>query len=152
VNYYDARRREDDKRWDYTVLNDGRCHPVGYCASSTACECWRRAMDAGVILTRGEANCQRCGGSGWVDNPEYCGSHDTEAEARACFARYLLAGWREESYGNWIGCHVCDAPTKKGLATRPPLGNSYALCDEHRTFEQLQTLAPTDAGQITASY
>lgn len=115
MNYYDARQRQDNKRWDYTRMNDGHISPVGYC--------------------------------GDADH-----AHDTAEAARECFARYLLDGWREENYGNWAGCAVCDVPTKKGLTTRPPLGHGYPLCDEHRTLEQLKQLAPTDAGQITASY
>ncbi|MHB1950232.1 MAG: hypothetical protein ACYCQK_02005 [Acidiferrobacteraceae bacterium] len=147
MNYYDARQRQDDKRWDYTRMNDGRIWPVGYCASKAPCEC--------VTIERGysaDPGCQTCSGSGRVANPDYCGSHDTAEEARACFARYLLDGAREEGYGDWTGCEVCDTPTKKGLTTRPGLGHGYALCDEHRTMDQLRELAPADAGQVIASY
>jgi hypothetical protein len=78
-------------------------------------------------------------------------AHETREEAERCFRRYLLDGQREESYGDWTGCEICDKPTKKGLTTRPPLGNGYPLCDEHRTPETLESLvsAPT---QICASY
>lgn len=31
MNYYAARQREKDKRWDFTVMNDKRIRPVGYC-------------------------------------------------------------------------------------------------------------------------
>lgn len=91
----------------------------------------------------------------------YCrdhGPHETAEEARECFRRYLLDGAREESYADWTGCEApvggeerCDRPTKKGLTTRPPLGTGYALCDEHRTTEQLEKLAGR-VGRIAASY
>lgn len=86
----------------------------------------------------------------------YChehGPHETADEARECFRRYLLDGQREEAYGDWTGCEWegCDTPTKKGLTTRPPLGHGFALCDEHRTAENLEALTP-DVGQIMASY
>jgi hypothetical protein len=77
--------------------------------------------------------------------------HATEEEARECFRRYLLDGQREEEYGDWTGCEVCDAPTKKGLTARPPLGNGFAFCDEHRTSEALAERVPAP-GQIIASY
>jgi hypothetical protein len=32
VNYYDARKRQSDGRWDFTCMNDGEIWPVGYCA------------------------------------------------------------------------------------------------------------------------
>jgi hypothetical protein len=125
MNYYDARPLADGSGFHYTCRNDDRIVSVGYCREHEP--------------------------------------HATAEEARACFARYLLDGWREESYGSWHGCVweepdgggitvMCDTPTKKGLTTRPPLGHGYALCDEHRTFEHLKQLAPTDAGQITATY
>lgn len=34
MNYYGARQREGDKKWDYTCKNDNRVWPVGYCAQS----------------------------------------------------------------------------------------------------------------------
>lgn len=153
MNYYDALQRSGDGRWDYTKTNDGRTWPVGYCAAKIGCEC--ATVENGFTADPG---CERCHGSGWVDNPEHCGGHDTAQKARECFARYQLDGWREEEYGNWAGCEAlidgekCDAPTKRGLATRPPLGHGFALCDEHRTFEDLKALASHDAGQICASY
>jgi hypothetical protein len=87
-------------------------------------------------------------------------AHDTREEAEQCFARYLLDGQREETYGDWTGCVApvdeagtsCDTPTKAGLTTRQPLGHGYPLCDEHRTPEMLARLAPDSIGQIVASY
>lgn len=31
MNYYDARQRKSDNRWDYTCMNGDRVWPVGYC-------------------------------------------------------------------------------------------------------------------------
>jgi hypothetical protein len=147
MNYYDARKRQDNQRWEYTSANRRLgTHPVGYCAAWAACECAMRAP-----AYRADPDCEICGGEGRVANPDYCGGHDTAEEARECFTRYLLDGAREEDYGDWTGCEVCDTPTKKGMTTRPPLGNGHALCDEHRTPDQLRELTST-VGQITASY
>lgn len=160
MNYYDTRQRSDE-RWDFTRMNDGHIWPVGYCTPTTPCDCWLNAYREGRLLVPGgEPDCKVCGGTRRVGNPDYCGSHDTEQEARECFARYLLDGWREESYANWTGCEWvqrlgeprCDRPTKKGLTTRPPLGTGHALCDAHRTFNHLVDLAPVSAGQIISSY
>lgn len=86
----------------------------------------------------------------------YCaehGPHATADEARECFRRYLLDGQRETTYADWTGCawDGCDTPTKKGLETRPPLGDDFPLCDEHRTPENLETLTVL-VGQIISSY
>lgn len=50
MNYYDARQRQD-KRWDYTVMNDNRIRPVGYCpdcgshdTAEEARECFARYL------------------------------------------------------------------------------------------------------------
>ena len=32
MNYYEAREREADGRWDFTRMNDGKVWAVGYCA------------------------------------------------------------------------------------------------------------------------
>jgi len=34
VNYYAARQRQDNGKWDFTCMNDGRGRPVGYCAEA----------------------------------------------------------------------------------------------------------------------
>lgn len=146
MNYYEARRRESDGKWDWTRMNDGRVWPVGFCAPKISCECVLRPPH--VPADPCEHGCE---GDGWVPSPDYCGSHDTAAEARTCFRRYLLAEISEVDFGDWTGCVVCDAPTKKGLTTRPPLGESHALCDEHRTHEQVEKLTPV-VSQITSSY
>jgi hypothetical protein len=83
-----------------------------------------------------------------------CRNHEPHAtckEAEECFHSYLLAGQKEESYGDWTGCEICGEPTKKGLTTRPPHGNGYPLCDEHRTPETLASLVEPPS-QIISSY
>lgn len=84
----------------------------------------------------------------------YCAEHSPHAtveEAQECFRRYLLDDPREESYADWAGCVVCDAPTKEGLRTRYPLGYGFAFCDEHRTVEQLEVRVPS-VDTVAASY
>lgn len=85
----------------------------------------------------------------------YCADHEPHAtaeEANDCFRRYLLDEISEESYEDWTGCEVCDAPTKKGLTTRRPHGTGHALCDEHRTNEQVEKLTPPGFGKMVASW
>lgn len=152
MNYYEARELSDHSGYHYTCMNDGRVRPVGYCSRIQACP---------ACGDFGKEGCEQCGGEGFVDlgvKHYQTHVHGTPEEARECFARYLLDGWREERYGNWQGCEWeqdgerCDAPTKSGLTTRPPLGVGYPLCDEHRTLDHLRALAPSSAGQICASY
>jgi hypothetical protein len=78
--------------------------------------------------------------------------HATEDEARDCFRAWLLEGARfDGTSSDWTGCKICDAPTKRYAETRPPLGNAFPLCDEHRTPEVLADLTPMP-GQIMASW
>ena len=95
-----------------------------------------------------------CKNDGAVWPVGYCTDHephDTAEEAVQCFHTYLLDDISEVNYSDWMGCVVCDAPTKKGLQTRQPLGHDYPLCDEHRTEEKVRELDPTP-GRIIASY
>lgn len=77
--------------------------------------------------------------------------HATSEEAEECFRQYLLGKLVERELRDWTGCEVCDTPTKKQLGTRPPLGQDHALCDEHRTPEQVAELTERPS-QIIASY
>jgi hypothetical protein len=84
----------------------------------------------------------------------YCRDHEPHAErweAEDCFRAYLLDGIEDEEYGNWGDCEVCGAPTKKGLTARPPHGNGYRLCDDHRTPDHLAQLMGKP-NQIVSSY
>lgn len=153
MNYYDARKRQDTEKYDYTRMNDGHISPVGFCAERTLCDC--ATFESSF---RPKDDCEVCGGKGRVPNPDYCGSHDTEEEARACFRRYLLSEPEEIDYSGWEGCQAmvdgkkCDEPTKHGMrGMRSPLAAEFALCDEHRTAEVLEALTP-EIHQITASY
>lgn len=85
----------------------------------------------------------------------YCADHDphhSRAEAEQCFQRYLLDEISPVTYSHWQDCERCGAPTKKGLATRRPHGHQYALCDEHRTNEEVKELAGEPITRIVASW
>lgn len=71
----------------------------------------------------------------------YCGEHEpheTEQEARECYARYRRDRVRlDVRLGDWTGCKApgCDKPTKGGADIE---GDGFALaplCDEHLTHE-----------------
>ena len=148
MNYYDARQLSDGGGWHYTSLNRREgTHAVGYCSRFHPC---RECGD------QGQPECPFCAGRGYVDLGEQhykTHVHATAEEACECFRRYLLDGQHEEVYSDWTGCEWegCDTPTKRGLATRPPLGHGFALCNEHRTSENLEVLT-APIGQIVASY
>lgn len=159
MNYYDALKLSDGSGYHYVSQNRrSGTHPVGYCSRIWPCP------ECGDF---GKADCEACCGKGYIEKDEQH-VHATADEARECFRTYLMDGWREVEYGDWRGCEYlvptgesddmgggirvkCDKPTKKGLTSRPPLGHGYALCDEHCTYENLDTLTPS-VGQITASY
>lgn len=59
--------------------------------------------------------------------------HQTEAEARECYGRWLRDNVRlDERFADRAGCRVCDAPTK--AAARIGI-RSEPLCAEHLTAE-----------------
>ena len=77
----------------------------------------------------------------------YCWEHDpheTETEARECYARYLRDHVTLDGTTlNWQGCAApddeqdrdCDRPTKKLAQVSGSWGHSAALCDKHLTLE-----------------
>lgn len=156
MNYYQARQRSETGVWDYTCRNDDRITPEGYCRQQIGCPAW--TIDK--PFDRCEASCEHCHGEQFIENPAYCGGHDTAELAEACFARFLLdQGSRETTLEGWAGCEhkdadgvKCDEPTKILVESTHPLGHQLVLCSEHRTAEAFTAAAPRLAGQITASY
>lgn len=64
--------------------------------------------------------------------------HDTELEARECYAAYLREQVRLDrgNLRSWSGCKVegCDRPTKNAAKVSGDYGLA-PLCDEHLTHE-----------------
>lgn len=65
----------------------------------------------------------------------YCAEHephDTEIEARQCYAAYRRDNIRLDStLGDWTGCRVCDAPAKAAASIRYDGFHLEPLCAEH---------------------
>jgi hypothetical protein len=151
MNYYAARQRLDNQRYDYTRMNDGIAHPEGYCREKVICP--EQLGDIFLLANPCPEECETCYGKQRISNPDYCGSHDTVEDAEACFAKYILdQGTKPVAYGDWTGCDICDTPTKDGIMSAHPLGQMMALCDTHRTALVFKAHAPKKAGTISASY
>lgn len=86
MNYYEARQRKADKKWDFTVMNDGHVRPMGYCIP------WERIEESAKYYE------ERLGGraSEILDkaspfkDKHHSHGHDTKEEAEACYKDYLL--------------------------------------------------------------
>ena len=147
MNYYDARQRQTDKRWDYTCQNDGRVWPVGYCAG------YHEPKDDGIVRWR-EDERQRV-----IANKDkyHRDGHATDEEARECYRLYLLDNdVQEMTFAEAqhpcvapVGESKCNVWTQKALEIRH--GGHYPLCDEHRNRETLEKLFEAP-GQIMSSY
>jgi hypothetical protein len=153
MNYYAARQRLDNQRYDYTRMNDGIAHPEGYCREKILCPENPLTLDGGFFPVDCPEDCPTCHGKQRVANPDYCGSHDTAEDAEVCFAKYIAdQGTKPVAFGDWTGCEVCDAPTKDGIMASHPLGGMMALCDTHRNYLVFKAHQPQRVGQITASW
>lgn len=105
MNYYDARQRKTDKKWDYTCMNDGRIWPVGYCADAggghhdtaeEARECYTRYLLENRMRLDGKMDnqqlrCEICkeftDGFAEVDHSHFtlCGEHRTREHVEKLF-------------------------------------------------------------------
>lgn len=130
MNYYDARIRKTDGRWDYTCRNDGKVWPVGYCMP------WDRIAKADVNFP----------GLGPLDDTHkdkhHDGGHETPDEARACYRQYLLDHHVRLDRNSGMAhypCRVCQVLTNGSASVKY---HTWPLCDAHRTQEQVEKLLP----------
>lgn len=143
MNYYGPRQRETDKQWDYTCRNDDRIWPVGYCAAfrdpdePPSLFPWREDQKAEYRATK---------------DKHHTTGHATSEEACTCFREYLLdhhlnlAGKYQDA---WHKCVVCGQLTDRFAEIRH--GQSFYLCDAHRTREEVEKLFGP-LGEIISSY
>lgn len=137
MNYYKARQRLGDKKFEFTCRNGEQTWPVGYCRkfrSYTPSEIseWHVPVEE---LARHQAN-----ESKYHD----CG-HDTEKEAEDCYRKYILDN--RVRYTDDVAdpptmtkCKVCGKFTS-GYAEIDH-GEIYSLCKEHRNRETLDKILP----------
>jgi hypothetical protein len=141
---YQPRRRQSDKRWDYTISSDeeGWAYAAGYCHEYRPLS----YSDCGVL-------------AGGVDKYNakmepfkdkfHAGGHATSEEAQECYRQYQLDHELEffnkpqEEADRLNRCVVCREFTA-GLAT---LGNfqHWPLCATHQTREAVAELMEKDA-------
>lgn len=130
MNYFAARQRECDKRWDYTCKRDGVIYPVGYCAG------WREPQPG--ILTPGQIK-------EWLNeaiphqDKFHNDGHATAEEARECYKQYLLDFSLHLNCDASVAlkCEMCDSLTTKRAKVD---SSTWALCDVHRTRENVEAL------------
>jgi hypothetical protein len=152
MNYYAARQREDDKKWDYTCKNDGRTWPIGYCGSF---------LEAKLITEGGYYHTQQSADRHNSFKKKYGPhNHETKEEAQACYKEYLLDNavhfhpplpktdekpmTRTEHRCQVDGCESYDT----GIARVEQ--RDYFLCQQHMTREEISKLL--QVGECWSSY
>lgn len=138
---YQARQRDTDRRWDYTLSSDEEnwCHALGYCAG------WHE-FQAGKPFPASE--CLRLNTKILPFKDKYhTDGHATVAEAHACYREYILDQelhiFPERPSPDHL--HRCQAPEceryTSGMITCGSF-NQWMLCDEHRTRATVEQLLP----------
>lgn len=122
MNYYVAKQRVEDKRWDYTCNN----HPVGYC---------RKYVEIDPKLYGEHRQAEYAA----TAHKHHSDGHATEEEARKCYLEYLLD--HKMRFGQMSNqqkkCKICGEWTQ-GFAEMDC--EILVLCDKHRTREIVETL------------
>ena len=117
MNYFGARQRESDRRWDFTQKRDGSIWPVGYCSGKSEF-------------------------SGSHED-----GHASADEACACYRKYLLetSARFDEDRAASNTQHRCEAPDcTEWTSGVGMVDDTYRwwLCAQHRTHEMLEKLMP----------
>ena len=149
VNYYQARQRTPDGRWDWTCQNDERIWADGYCGGYP----WTperlaafRARFPGLPLGRELADAEV------LRDRYHEDGHTTREEAERCFHQYQLDHLEARKAADiWKVCAAdgCEQLTPHVLAFRH--GPEWFLCGVHRTRETVEQLAPFRPGLTVAS-
>lgn len=130
MNYYKARQREKDGRWDYTCMRDGNAWPIGYCSSWSKIEQGLHLLN----LPDGQDHLEKL--LPFKDNYHDDG-HATQEEAEECYKNYLLdqrlkrvelkpsSGYTEPPKHP---CVECGAPTSLQFEVEM---RRKPICEEH---------------------
>lgn len=144
MNYYGARQRESDQRWDFTCKNDDRIWPVGYCHEyrewTAARLSWvRDEAEAAAQAVRLEAE------QAPLRDKYHADGHATADEADRCFYDYQLDHLRPlEFSGAQYPCAVCGAWSQQGLEAEQL--SDAILCADHANREGYAQARPFHAG------
>jgi hypothetical protein len=137
MNYYAARQRQKDKKWDYTSRNDDFTQPVGYCAAYVE---WTEEMLKRLgLYGKPENHPSLMRQQKFKDKYHICG-HDTKEEAENCYREYLLdqhLKLNREHPDAQIKCAVCGKWTT--LYAEIDM-HMWDLCEEHNNREEVEKL------------
>lgn len=139
MNYYAARQRESDQRWDYTLENNGRIRPVGYCApwkewnqvdQALSPEAWQR-----YLINRLKYHDQ---------------GHATAEKAQACYKRYLLDNSLTLMHKLATAQHQCAECGEWTSFYADINGQTIFLCELHNNREGVE--AHFEVGESLSSF
>jgi hypothetical protein len=134
MNYYAAKQRQSDKKWDYTCRNDDFTQPVGYCGAYID---WTPELLSRLGLPAEHPSFEKQ--RQFRDKHHSCG-HETQQEAEACYREYLLDQRLKlmcEHPDAQIRCKVCNKWTTFYAEIDM---NMWDLCEEHNNREEVEKL------------
>lgn len=131
MNYYKAKQRESDGRWDFTCTNGGVTWPVGYCRP------WQDWPDNVQAASPKASKAHR-----QLQHKHHGDGHETPEEAAKCYHEYELDHrlYLDVEATRTAECEVCGESTRG----RAKLGDlrTLSLCDAHRNREEVARLVP----------
>lgn len=132
MNYDKPRQRDDDKRWDYTSMNDGRVMPIGYCHA------WRDWTEADKKMGLHLLSSVR--DHAVYKEKYHTDGHATYEEACACYKDYQLdKNTRYDAQTEpWEPCAVCGVRTTHAVTVEG--WEKVHLCDQHRSRKFFEPL------------
>lgn len=132
MNYYEARQRESDKRWDFTVMRDKYIRPVGYCHEYVPATVGIGFHSQAMVDEFNESKRP-------FMHKYHTDGHATQREAEECYRQYCL-DQRLKYYTNVDEkhkCQVCGEWTQKQAVIEY---ESWWLCDSHANRDIVSTV------------
>jgi len=125
MNYYQAKQRKSDNKWDYTRNN----RPTGYC-------CEYKEIDPKVIpITEAQQKEYRD-----TSHKHHVNGHASEEEACECYKQYLLDHQlilNKKMSNQQLKCRVCDQWTQGFAEVHCSM---FVLCPEHNNRKAVESL------------
>jgi hypothetical protein len=147
MNYYQARQREKDHRWDYTKGNDDDIRPVGYCAG------WREWKPFDLYDEAHNDQWKREWEEKLLPHKDkyHSDGHATAEEAAECYKRYLLDHRLKLNLKDPNSAHKCEACGDLTQFLADLDSHYWILCERHNNRETVETLFESP-GAIISSY
>lgn len=132
MNYMQPRKRQTDKKWDYTNMNDGIVYPIGYCREFTEL--------TGSSFPVSEQQCEE---HRKFKNKYHTDGHDTYEDACKCYKDYLLdhSVQIHESKNTQHQCQICKEWTQQIVEVEY---STFYICKNHIIRESLEKLFSVD--------